>query len=48
MLRQILILLVSPPLVFRNDGRGLHDLAAGTSTVTFSTLQQMMGRTPGK
>jgi uncharacterized RDD family membrane protein YckC len=44
MLRQILILLVIPPLVFRNDGRGLHDLAAGTSTVTFSTLRGLMGK----
>lgn len=44
MLRQILILLVIPPLVFRNDGRGLHDLAAGTSTVTFRTLHELMGR----
>ena len=44
MLRQILILLVIPPLVFRNDGRGLHDVAAGTSTVTFATLRELMGR----
>ncbi|HJQ07584.1 MAG TPA: RDD family protein [Nocardioides sp.] len=43
MLRQILILLVIPPLVFRNDGRGLHDLAAGTSTVTFATMRGLMG-----
>lgn len=44
MLRQILILLVIPPLVFREDGRGLHDLAAGTSTVTFATLRGLMGK----
>lgn len=44
MLRQLLILLVIPPLVFRNDGRGLHDLAAGTSTVTFGTLRALMGK----
>jgi uncharacterized RDD family membrane protein YckC len=44
MLRQVLILLVIPPLVFRNDGRGLHDLAAGTSTVTFATLRDLMGK----
>ncbi|HWU20694.1 MAG TPA: RDD family protein [Nocardioides sp.] len=43
MLRQLLILLVIPPLVFRNDGRGLHDLAAGTSTVTFATMRGLMG-----
>lgn len=37
-LRQVLVLLVIPPLVFRQDGRGLHDVAAGTATVTFGTL----------
>jgi len=42
--RQILILVVIPPLVFRNDGRGLHDVAAGTSTVTFATLRELMGK----
>jgi uncharacterized RDD family membrane protein YckC len=31
--RAILVALVVPPLVFRPDGRGLHDLAAGTATV---------------
>lgn len=41
--RQVLVALVIPPLVFRPDGRGLHDLAAGTATVTFSTLQQLRG-----
>lgn len=40
-LRQVMIALVIPPLVFRQDGRGLHDLAAGTSTVTFATLRQL-------
>ena len=34
LLRQILVCLVIPPLVFRPDGRGLHDLAAGSVTVT--------------
>ena len=33
LLRQVLVCLVIPPLVFRPDGRGLHDLAAGTATV---------------
>lgn len=32
--RSILICLVVPPLVFRPDGRGLHDMVAGTATVT--------------
>jgi uncharacterized RDD family membrane protein YckC len=33
LLRQFLIILVIPPLVFRPDGRGLHDLAVGSATV---------------
>lgn len=41
MLRQVMIALVIPPLVFRADGRGLHDLFAGTSTVTFATLREL-------
>ncbi len=32
-LRAVLVCLVVPPLVFRPDGRGLHDLAAGSQTV---------------
>lgn len=40
--RQVLVALVVPPLVFRPDGRGLHDLFAGTSTVTFATLRSLM------
>ncbi len=31
--RQVLVALVIPPLVFRPDGRGLHDLAADSATV---------------
>lgn len=34
LVRTVLICLVIPPIVFRPDGRGLHDLAAGTATVT--------------
>jgi uncharacterized RDD family membrane protein YckC len=34
LLRQVLVCLVIPPLVFRPDGRGLHDLVAGSVTVT--------------
>ena len=37
LLRNVLICLVIPPLVFRPDGRGLHDMAAGTATVTLQT-----------
>src|SRR3954452_10065622 len=33
LLRQVLIGLVIPPLVFRPDGRGLHDLAARSAVV---------------
>lgn len=33
LVRQLLVALVIPPLVFRSDGRGLHDVAAGTKTV---------------
>ena len=39
--RSILICLVVPPLVFRPDGRGLHDMVAGTATVT---LQDFLAR----
>jgi uncharacterized RDD family membrane protein YckC len=35
--RAILVALVIPPLVFRPDRRGLHDIAAGTATVTLQT-----------
>ncbi len=31
--RSVLIALVVPPLVFRPDGRGLHDMAVGSATV---------------
>ncbi|GAB7007755.1 hypothetical protein JCM18899A_52300 [Nocardioides sp. AN3] len=37
--RQIMIAAVIPPLIFRPDGRGLHDLAAGTATVTLETFR---------
>jgi uncharacterized RDD family membrane protein YckC len=33
LLRQVLVALVIPPLVFRPDGRGLHDMAVGSVTV---------------
>jgi uncharacterized RDD family membrane protein YckC len=39
--RQILVALVVPPLVFRPDGRGLHDLATGTATVTLATYREL-------
>lgn len=33
-LRQVLVALVLPPLVYRPDGRGLHDLLVGSATAT--------------
>ena len=42
--RQILVVLVVPPLVFRPDRRGLHDLAAGTATVTLQTYRHVFRR----
>ncbi|MDP3894043.1 RDD family protein [Nocardioides sp.] len=33
LLRSVLVALVIPPLVFRPDGRGLHDMAARSATV---------------
>ena len=43
LLRQVLIALVVPPLVFRPDGRGLHDLAAGSAVVTLQTFRVTRG-----
>lgn len=37
--RSMLVAAVIPPLVFRPDGRGLHDLMAGTATVTLQTAR---------
>lgn len=42
--RQILVVLVIPPLVFRGDRRGLHDLVAGTATVTLKTYRHVFRR----
>jgi len=39
LLRSILVALVIPPLVFRPDGRGLHDMVAGSVTVRLSDLR---------
>jgi len=38
LLRSVLICLVIPPLVFKPDGRGLHDLVAGTQTALLDDL----------
>lgn len=42
--RQIMIAVVIPPLIFRPDGRGLHDLAAGSATVTLDTYRGRIRR----
>jgi uncharacterized RDD family membrane protein YckC len=44
LVRQVLIALVIPPLVYRPDGRGLHDLAAGSAVVTLETFRSLSGR----
>ncbi len=44
LLRQVLIALVIPPLVYRPDGRGLHDLAAGSAVVDLQTWRSLVGR----
>jgi len=36
LLRVVLVCLVIPPLVFRPDGRGLHDMVTGSATVTLN------------
>jgi uncharacterized RDD family membrane protein YckC len=38
-LRQVLVAVVVPPLIFRPDGRGLHDMAAGSRTVRLEDLR---------
>jgi uncharacterized RDD family membrane protein YckC len=38
--RQLLVCVVIPPLVFKPDGRGLHDLAAGSATFNLKPRQQ--------
>ncbi|CAN5522514.1 RDD family protein [soil metagenome] len=43
LLRQVLVALVIPPLVFRPNGRGAHDLVAGTATVTKETYASLIG-----
>ena len=39
--RQVAIALVIPPLVYRPDGRGLHDVLAGTATVTLPVYRSL-------
>lgn len=44
LLRQVMIALVIPPLVYRPDGRGLHDIVAGSAVVTLQTFRSLVGR----
>jgi len=44
LLRSVMVCLVIPPLVFRPDGRGLHDMVAGTATVTLQEFLARSGR----
>ena len=37
--RAVMVALVIPPLVYRPDRRGLHDVVAGSTTVTLQTLR---------
>jgi uncharacterized RDD family membrane protein YckC len=37
--RAVLVALVIPPLVYRPDRRGLHDVLAGSATVTLESLR---------
>jgi uncharacterized RDD family membrane protein YckC len=41
--RQLLVALVIPPLVYQPNGRGLHDLAAGSAVVTIQTYRSTVG-----
>lgn len=40
--RQVAIAVVVPPLVFKSDGRGLHDLLADTATITSGTFAELV------
>ena len=45
LLRSVLVALVIPPLVFRPDGRGLHDMVAGSATIAVPRSTGNPGRT---
>lgn len=44
LIRQLLVCLVIPPLVFKPDGRGLHDMYARSQTVPLRDLLAATGR----
>jgi uncharacterized RDD family membrane protein YckC len=39
LIRSLLVAVVIPPLIFRPDGRGLHDIAVGSAAVRLSDLR---------
>lgn len=41
--RHLLVLLVIPPLVFRPDGRGLHDLVTGSAAMRLAWVRARSG-----
>lgn len=45
--RQVMIALVIPPLVFRPDGRGLHDVLTDTATVDMKSFMTLVERATG-
>jgi uncharacterized RDD family membrane protein YckC len=44
LVRSVLVALVIPPLIYRPDGRGLHDMVAGSATVDLQTWRSLAGR----
>ena len=42
--RSVMVCVVIPPLVFRPDGRGLHDMAVGSATVTLEEYRARTGQ----
>lgn len=42
--RQVLVALVIPPLVYRADGRGLHDVAMDSAVVTLDSYRALAGK----
>ncbi|WGL50966.1 RDD family protein [Nocardioides sp. BP30] len=45
--RQLMVAVVIPPLIFRPDGRGVHDLSCGSATVTLQTYRTYFRRLAG-
>ena len=43
LVRQALVAVVLPPLIFKPDGRGVHDMVAGSATVTLDVWRRQLG-----